>query len=185
MAERFRICFVCLGNIVRSPLAENLFLHLAEQAGLDDKFQVDSAGTASWHVGEAPDGRMRRVAAAHGLRYDGRSRQFESGDFERFDLIVAMDQENRHDLLHLAPRPEQRLKVRLLREFDPQGGAGQAVPDPYYGTIHDFDETYRIVERSLRGLLQALVSEHALGSERTPSGQPGQTGQAAGEQPPT
>lgn len=157
---------------MRSPLAENLFIHVAQQAGLDGKFQVDSAGTASWHVGEAPDGRMRRLAAAHGLRYDGRSRQFERGDFERFDLIVAMDQENRSDLLALARSPEQRGKVRLLREFDPQGGAGQAVPDPYYGTIHDFDETYRIVERSVRGLLQALVSDEALAGRPAEDQQP-------------
>jgi protein-tyrosine phosphatase len=183
MGGRFRICFVCLGNIVRSPLAEKMFLHLAEQAGLDEKFQVDSAGTASWHVGEAPDGRMRRVAAAHGLRYGGRSRQFVRSDFDRFDLIVAMDQENRSDLYAMARSPEQRQKVRLLREFDPQGGSDQAVPDPYYGTIHDFDETYRIVERSARGLLQALIREHALAGDQEAPDQPFQGNRAAGDQP--
>jgi len=76
LAEATRICFVCLGNIVRSPLAENLFLHLAEDAGVDHKYEVDSAGTSGYHIGESPDPRMRRVAARHGLEYDGRARKF-------------------------------------------------------------------------------------------------------------
>ena len=75
MKGKKRICFVCLGNIVRSPLAEHMFLHLADKAGVAEKYEVDSAGTGDWHLGEQPDGRMRRVAAAHGLVYDGRSRQ--------------------------------------------------------------------------------------------------------------
>lgn len=150
------ICFVCLGNIVRSPLAENMFIHLAELEGVGEKFVADSAGTSAWHVGEQPDPRMRRVAAEHGLDYDGRSRQFERKDYDRFDLIIAMDQENHKSLLQKARSSEQQAKLHLLREFDTMGGSQLSVPDPYYGGQEGFETVYQIIERSCRGLLQAL-----------------------------
>jgi protein-tyrosine phosphatase len=151
-----KICFVCLGNIVRSPLAEGLFVQQAIQAGLAEQFVVDSAGTSDWHVGDAPDARMRRVAARRGLIYDHRSRQFRRQDLDTFDLILAMDRDNRDDLLDLARTSDQRAKIHLLREFDPDGGANASVPDPYYGGLDDFDEVYLTIERSVRGLLAAL-----------------------------
>lgn len=151
-----RICFVCLGNIVRSPLAENLFMHLAKQTRASGRYEVDSAGTGAWHVGEPPDARMREVAARRGLHYDGRARQFSRRDFERFDLIIAMDQENRRDLLRLVPTPAQQAKIHLLREFDRTSAAQASVPDPYYGGIDGFEEVYDIVERACRGLLNTL-----------------------------
>lgn len=141
---------------MRSPLAENLFVHLAEQRGVAHKYQADSAGTSSWHVGESPDMRMRRVAARHGLSYNGRSRQFHEGDLDHFDLILAMDRNNYADLLRQARNEQQRRKIRLLREFDPMGGAQAEVPDPYYGGLDGFEETYQIVERSCNGLLDSL-----------------------------
>ncbi len=156
MKEKKRICFVCLGNIVRSPLAENMFLHLADKAGVAENYEVDSAGTGSWHIGEQPDGRMRRVAAAHGLVYDGRSRQIRLADFEKFDLFIVMDGENYQDMMELARTPEHKEKIRMLREFDPQGNAQSAVPDPYYGGIQGFEEVYQIIERSVEGLILAL-----------------------------
>jgi protein-tyrosine phosphatase len=162
LTQKTRICFVCLGNIVRSPLAEHLFEHVAKDAGLADQFDVDSAGTGSWHVGERPDGRMRRVAAGYGLKYDGRARQFQTSDLDRYDLIVAMDRDNYAHLLSMVHTPEQQRKLRLMREFDPLGGKYAAVPDPYYGGIDGFEETYRIVERSVRGLLEALQDGEAL-----------------------
>ncbi len=151
-----RILFVCLGNIVRSPLAEAMFAHLAQEAGLAEKYQVDSAGTASYHIGESPDERMRRVAASEGLVYDHRARQFSPEDFENFDLIVAMDEDNRADLLRQARTAEQRSKIRLLREFDAQADGDSSVPDPYYGGIDGFRDVYQIVERSCRALLDGL-----------------------------
>jgi protein-tyrosine phosphatase len=151
-----RICFVCLGNIVRSPLAEHMFNHLAAEIGVNGCYQVDSAGTGAWHAGEAPDGRMRRVAARYGLKYTGKARQFVRGDFEAFDWIIAMDTNNRDRLLDLADSPEKAAKVRLMREFDPQGGPNAIVPDPYYGGIEGFEEVFQIVKRSCRGLLAAL-----------------------------
>jgi protein-tyrosine phosphatase len=156
MKNERRICFVCLGNIVRSPLAENLFLYLADEAGVVDKYEVDSAGTSAYHIGEHPDGRMRRVAAGHGYKYDGRARQFVPGDLDYYDLILAMDMENLANLESMVERPEHRSKIHLLREFDPQGGPDAVVPDPYYGGIHGFEETFQIVERSIRGLLAEL-----------------------------
>ena len=153
-----RLCFVCLGNIVRSPLAENLFLHLVAQKGLEGRYTAASAGVANYHVGEHPDSRMRQVARARGLVYDGRGRQFERRDFERFDLILAMDGENLAGLRWLASTPEEKTKLHLLREFDPQCEAGKPgdVPDPYYGGMGGFEDVYDIVERSCQGLLAAL-----------------------------
>ncbi len=151
-----KICFVCLGNIVRSPLAESLFKYYAERFGVGDEYEVDSAGMSDWHVGEPPDLRMRRVAAGRGIPYDGRSREFKTSDFERFDLILVMDQDNYDDLLYLDPSPEQISKVHFLREFDPQGGPRAEVPDPYYGGVEGFEMVYDIVERSVLGFLETL-----------------------------
>ena len=153
-----RICFVCLGNIVRSPLGENMFKHLAQQAGVADHYEVDSAGTGSWHVGELPDRRMRRVAAQHSLNYDGHSRQFQRDDFDKFDFFIAMDVENRANLLRLARSKQESAKIWLMREFDPQPGPNPSVPDPYYGGIDGFEKVYAIIERSCQGLLDALES---------------------------
>ncbi len=143
---------------MRSPLAEKLFLHLVSQAGGLGKYEADSAGTSAWHVGELPDSRMRRVAARHGLAYNGRARQFQKQDLDRFDLILAMDQQNYAELARMAANDAQRKKIHLLREFDPQGGPGAIVPDPYYGGIDGFENTYQAIERSCLGLLQALES---------------------------
>jgi protein-tyrosine phosphatase len=153
-----RICFVCLGNIVRSPLGENVFKHLAQQAGVADHYEVDSAGTGSWHVGESPDKRMRRVAAQRGINYDGRARQLKQSDLDKFDLFIAMDTENRSNLLRLARSEEDSARIRLMREFDPQAGPNQSVPDPYYGGIDGFEKVFTIVERSCQGLLDSLES---------------------------
>lgn len=156
LAQKTRICFVCLGNIVRSPLAEHMFKHLAKKAGVADKYEIASAATDSWHVGEPPDARMRRVAAGYGLVYDGRARQFQTSDLDRCDLILAMDRQNYAHLLSLTRTPKQQKKIHMLREFDPQGGEFASVPDPYYGFIDGFDETYQIIERSVKGLLESL-----------------------------
>lgn len=153
--EPTRILFVCLGNIVRSPLAESLFRHLAEEAGLGDKYVVDSAGTAAYHVGDPPDRRMRQVAAQRGLEYTGSGRQVHPNDFHEFDLVVPMDSSNYADLMAIAP-PAAKEKIRLMREFDPEAGDDKDVPDPYYGGIEGFEHVYDLVERSSRELLRRL-----------------------------
>ena len=161
MTEPRRILFVCMGNIIRSPLAENLFLRRAQEAGLNGKYEVDSAGTGPWHAGESPDPRMRRAAARHGLVYDGEARQIRLSDFDKFDLIVAMDIDNRRELRARARRPEQARKIRLLRDFDPASGPNLSVPDPYYEGDEGFETTYRIVEAGVQGLLEALEAGRA------------------------
>ena len=150
-----RLLFVCLGNIIRSPLAENLFRFQAEQAGADSNYSADSAGTAAYHVGEPPDSRMQRTAESHGVSDGGIARQVQESDFDEFDWIVAMDRSNRRDLLQIAGTPEKQAKVRLMKEFDPEQDDPD-VPDPYYGGPEGFENTYQIVERSVHGLLEAL-----------------------------
>src|SRR5436305_10249265 len=106
-----RILFVCLGNICRSPTAEGMMRHVLREAGLEDRVEIDSAGTGGWHVGSPPDGRASEAARGRGIELSGEARRFEPGDFDSFDLIVAMDQENRRDLPALAPDAEARSKV--------------------------------------------------------------------------
>jgi len=153
LSELIKICFVCHGNIIRSPLAENLFRYLAKDSGVGDKFVVDSAGVDSWHAGEKPDRRMRRIAASHGFNYSGSARQFLKSDLDQFDLIIAMDSSNLRALMSLAERPEQSEKIFLMRKFDPLGGPDLPVPDPYYGGIDGFEDVYQIIVRSCQGLL--------------------------------
>lgn len=161
-----RICFVCLGNIVRSPLAESMFAFHADQAGVGEYYEVDSAGTSAWHVGEPPDPRMRGVAKRHGLTYDGRSRQFQAADLDRFDWIIAMDQENARDLKVIALHSDQSEKILLMRSFDFLAEGELGVPDPYYGGMEGFERVYSIVERSTRGLLEYLEKMRLRGGKQ-------------------
>jgi protein-tyrosine phosphatase len=154
-----RIIFVCQGNIIRSPLAENIFQHLAQELGVLDKYELDSGGTSAYHVGEPPDRRMRQVASENGFEYTGEAKQFWAEDFDRFDLVIAMDKSNQRYLEMKSFTEEQRSKIRLIREYDPQGGGGLDVPDPYYGGLDGFEKTFEIVKRSCQGLLEALESE--------------------------
>ena len=151
-----RICFVCQGNIIRSPLAEHIFLQLADKKGVVDKYLVDSAGTIAYHAGERPDKRMRQVAAERGLVYSGRAKQFTRDDFARFDLIIAMDKANRQSLQGWTVTAEQDNKIHLMREFDSQDGSNLDVPDPYYGGPDGFISTFEIVKRSCEGLMEEL-----------------------------
>jgi protein-tyrosine phosphatase len=164
MSKEISVLFVCLGNICRSPLAEGVFRHVLDQAKLSDRFRVDSAGTGSWHVGESPDHRAIRSAATHGVTLSGHARQIQPEDFRRFDYIVAMDQSN---LAHLEQYRESvggEAALYLLREFDPEGGPGAEVPDPYYGGPDGFEEVYEMVERSGLQLLDHILGEHGSAS---------------------
>ena len=162
--ERIRVLFVCLGNICRSPLAEGVFLHLAEKAGVADRFEVDSAGTGDWHVGERPDPRARAVARQHGVKLPSLARQVEPADFDRFDHIVAMDRENLWALERMARERSSggsRAEIHLLRVDDPdreEGDDRHDVPDPYYGGPGGFEEVYRMVHRSAEALLARLLA---------------------------
>ncbi len=156
-----RIVFVCLGNICRSPTAEGVMRRLIAEEGLEGQIAIDSAGTGGWHVGAPPDERATAAAALRGTVLDGAARRFDPDDFHRFDLVLAMDDENRRDLLAIAPDPESRAKVRLLREFDPTARASGDldVPDPYYGGGHGFERVLDMVEDATRGLLAELRAD--------------------------
>ncbi len=162
MADPVRLCFVCLGNICRSPTAEGVMRHLVAEAGLTDRIDIDSAGTAGWHEGDRPDRRALAEAQRRGLDLsDLRGRRFRAGDFGRFDLVLAMDHENEVDLAELAPDDAARASIALLRTFDPTAGpdADLAVPDPWYGGEDGFAAVFDMVERACRGLLDHVRAE--------------------------
>lgn len=160
--QPIRVLFVCLGNICRSPLAEGVFRKLVEEAGLSAHFEIDSAGTGPWHVGEPADRRMQHVARRHGVDLSGHvARQLGQEDLARYDHIYVMDRENLEDVLRLDRDGRFRHKVALFRTFDPEPGDGE-VPDPYYGGERGFEEVYQIVERTARRLLEHLASRYNL-----------------------
>jgi protein-tyrosine phosphatase len=150
-----RVLFVCLGNICRSPTAEAVFRELARREAPDLAVEVDSAGTHGFHAGSAPD--ERAIAAARRRGFDMtelRARVVTPADFERFDLVLAMDEQNYRQLRHIAPAA-QRERVHLLLDFAPQLQR-RDVPDPYYGGATGFEEVLDLVEEAARGLLAAL-----------------------------
>jgi protein-tyrosine phosphatase len=157
-----RLCFVCLGNICRSPIAEGVMRHLLREAGLAHAVEVDSAGTAGYHAGDSPDSRARAAGKRCGVEVAGRARQFKPADLERFDYVLAMDRSNYEDLRELAASDAARARVHLLRSFDPASPPGASVPDPYYGGDDDFDDVVRICLAACARLLERLEREHQL-----------------------
>jgi len=156
-----RICFVCLGNICRSPTAEAVMRGLLRREGLHEHVEIDSAGTGAWHVGEPPDHRARAAGKRRGLEVGGQARKVVREDFERFDLLVAMDRSNQSDLERLAPSRQAAERIFLLRDFDTNTPAGSDVPDPYYGDGDGFERVLDICDAACRGLLD-YVREHHL-----------------------
>lgn len=166
-SDPLSVLFVCLGNICRSPLAEGIFRHMAEKRGVGERFVVDSAGTAGYHAGEAPDSRAIAVAVNRGLPIlDSRARKVTFRDLQQPGLVVAMDQSNLRLLKRLRGRSGQAA-VRLMRDYD-LDAPGADVPDPYYGGPEGFEEVFRILDRSCRGLLDQLVAQQP--ERREPSG---------------
>ena len=154
-----KLLFVCLGNICRSPLAEAAFRAAAARIALDA--EADSAGTGGWHRGEPPDHRAIAAARRNGIDISHlRARQVRSEDFERFDHVVALDDDNLADLGALRPAGS-RARLSLLLDHVP-GREGEAVADPYYGGDRDFDITWRDVTEAARALADTLSKEAAL-----------------------
>jgi protein-tyrosine phosphatase len=158
MAEPTRLLFVCMGNICRSPLAESVFRHLARERGVEDRFEVDSAGTSGYHVGAPPDRRSAATALARGVQVAGRSRQLAAPDLRRFDYVVAMDADNLAQIEALHAAAGGTARVHRLREWDPEA-SGLDVPDPYYGGARGFEDVHDMVERSCAALLDHLLRE--------------------------
>ncbi|MCM1984655.1 low molecular weight protein-tyrosine-phosphatase [Lyngbya confervoides] len=150
-----KLLFVCLGNICRSPSAEGIMNHLIHAAGLEREIQCDSAGTSSYHLGEAPDRRMQAAAKERGIALSGHSRQFERQDFQRFDLILAMDRDNHRDILRLDPTGQYHAKVKLMCDFCIHH-RDQEVPDPYYGGPSGFSYVIDLLLDACGGLLQEM-----------------------------
>ncbi|MBQ9241300.1 MAG: low molecular weight phosphotyrosine protein phosphatase [Duodenibacillus sp.] len=153
-----RILFVCLGNICRSPTAEGVMRTLVKARNLDGQIALDSAGTGDWHVGQAPD--RRAQAACRRAEVDismHRARQVCREDFSRFDLILACDRENLRDLQRMSPAGAAA-RIRMLRDYD-ASAPGEDVPDPYYGSAEDFDETVRICRTACEGLLAQILDK--------------------------
>jgi len=148
------ILMVCLGNICRSPMADGLLRKKFQEHGLDGL--VDSAGTAAYHIGEAPDKRMRSTAKKFGFPIDDlRARQVTPYDFDRFDIIYAMDESNRANLLDIARNESDKGKIKLiLDEID--GREHTNVPDPYYGSMADFEAVFHLLDHATDNIIQKI-----------------------------
>ncbi|MEV5978824.1 low molecular weight protein-tyrosine-phosphatase [Streptomyces sp. NPDC052114] len=151
----FSVCFVCTGNICRSPMAESVFRARVEEAGLGDLVTVDSAGTDGWHEGDGADPRTVSVLRAAGYESDHVARRFRADRFAGLDLVIALDAGHLRALRRLAPTEADADKVRLLRSYDPAAD-DLDVPDPYYGDFEGFEECLRMVEAASEGLLDAV-----------------------------
>ena len=149
-----RVLFICLGNICRSPAAHAIFQKMIDGAGLSDHFLVDSAGIGNWHVGELPDKRMRDHGYRRGYQIDHHARQFKLSDFDNFDKIIVMDDDNYRIITGKAGNDEQRRKVVKMVDYLEQYAGEGSVPDPYYGGADDFEWALDLIEDGCRGLLK-------------------------------
>jgi protein-tyrosine phosphatase len=162
MSEKIGVLFVCLGNICRSPLAEGVFRDHVEKSGLGDRFDIDSAGTSSYHTGDSPDPRTVEVAARRGLELRHAARQMRRADLDRFHYVVVMDGSNASRVQRLADEAPGRAEVLLLRSFDPEADGVLDVPDPYFGGPEGFEDVHDMVDRSCRELLDHIRGEQDL-----------------------
>jgi protein-tyrosine phosphatase len=159
--EKIKVLFVCMGNICRSPTAEGVFTKLIEDRYLLERFVIDSAGTHAYHVGDAPDLRSQKAARNRGVELSTlRARKFTRGDFEDFDFILAMDEDNYAILIEACPDGHKD-KVRLFLDYAPHLNVRE-VPDPYYGGSYGFERVLDLVEAASDGLLKALKASGRL-----------------------
>ena len=163
--KKHRLLFICLGNICRSPMAEGAFRREADEAGVLDRFEIDSAGLGDWHVGQAPDTRAQAAARRRGIDISGQSaRQIARADFASFDLLLAMDESNVAELVRLTPKAH-RAKIRPFLDFAPQFET-RDVPDPFFGGVEGFDHALDLIEAASRGLLAALLKDAAIPADK-------------------
>ena len=156
----YKICFVCLGNICRSPTAEGIFQHLVNQRGLQPYFFIDSAGTSAYHIGEPANSKSQWVANQQGVKLHSKARRFEPADLEEFDLILAMDGENYSNIIRLDKNGSSAEKIKMMRDFEPKPDS-RDVPDPYYGGMDGFQNVFDVIMRSCEGLLDEIEVERS------------------------
>lgn len=155
--EPVRVCFVCTGNICRSPMAEKVLKRMLAEAGLGQAVEVDSAGTGEWHLGEPMDERAAAALASAGYEAEGHvARRFQTQWLAERDLVIALDRSHLETLSRLAPEVAGSPKLLLLRSFSGGAEDGVDVDDPYYGSARGFDRTLEVIERSCRGLVEEL-----------------------------
>lgn len=158
---KIKVLFVCMGNICRSPTAEGVFRNTVEQQQLDHIFSIDSAGTHAYHIGDAPDLRAQRAAMDRGIDLSGlRARKFIVGDFDDFDYLLAMDNDN-YSILKKACPEDQGHKIRYFLEFAPHFDTVE-VPDPYFGGDHGFERVLDMVEAASIGFIKDLQQQEVI-----------------------
>ena len=157
--EKVRILFVCLGNICRSPAAHGVMERLVAERGVADRFEIDSAGLYGGHAGDLPDSRMRAHARRRGLELTHRSRQVRESDFDRFDIIVAMDDSNYDRLRAMAPTPEEEKKIVKMADFFTQHPWADCVPDPYYDGAQGVENALDLIEDGCETLYECVMRD--------------------------
>lgn len=155
------VLFICLGNICRSPAAEGIMKSLVEKEGMSDDFFIDSAAIGSWHIGQLPDSRMRKCGAEHGYRFDSHARQFQKSDFQHFNLIVVMDNENYRAITSMASSQADKDKVVRIADYLTHHREYTTVPDPYYGDYSDFELVIELLEDACQGLLDSIKEQNS------------------------
>ncbi len=154
------VLFVCLGNICRSPLAEAVFDHLIKEQGLEKYFSSDSCGTGGYHIGADPDHRSQHIAKVNNVPMDHTARKFAQSDYQNFDYIIPMDEQNYQDIVSMTGSEHDGLM--LMRKFDPESKGNLEVPDPYYGGADGFKNVYDMLESSNRKFIEFLTEKHDL-----------------------
>lgn len=158
MSKTYNVLFVCLGNICRSPAAEGIFRAMVEDEKLDDTISADSAGTSGYHDGELPDSRMRSHGARRGYKFNSLSRKFRSSDFDKFDIILAMDDSNYNNIMRQSSDLVSDKKVYRMADFL-QHMEADHIPDPYYSGADGFELVLDLLEDSCRGLLEKIKKD--------------------------
>lgn len=156
-AVMYRVMFICTGNICRSPLAHAVFEDIVRKNNFESSILVSSSGTDAWHVGEQADSRMMQTASQHGLEFQHYSQRLKASDITNCDLLLTMDSSNYRNTMVLARKPEERKKIQMFRDFDPQGSGD--VPDPWYGNMDGFEIVWDMVERTCNKLFSELSSK--------------------------
>lgn len=154
-----KLLFICLGNICRSPAADGIMKALVEKHGVDDNYEIDSAGIGSWHIGQLPDHRMRQCGQQHGYTFNHLARQIATTDFTAFDYIIVMDEQNYADVSRLASRTNATARIVRMADFFTRHKGAASVPDPYYGTETDFHHAIALIEDGCEGLLKRLEAD--------------------------